>query len=122
MAEVMAGPFVWGAADCCTSACDVHRRLTGTDLMARYRGGYSDARSALRLIRAQGGLPAMAAAMAAEHGMRPCGWHPGALGLARVGRHEALVIGLDQSGWWAGKIDGGYAPVREVVTAWRRNG
>ncbi len=118
----MAGPFVWGTADCCTSACDVHLRLTGIDPMARYRGAYHGPRGALRLIRSQDGLPAMAAAMAATNDMRACGWHPGALGLAEVGRQHALVIGLDQPGWWAGKIDGGYAPVRGVVAAWRWNG
>lgn len=119
MAEVMACPFAWGVSDCCTAACDVHLRLTGTDPMAPWRGTYRDARSALRLIRAEGGLPALAARMAAAHGMRPCWWHPGALGLARFGRRETLVIGLDQPGWWAGKTDGGYAPVREVLAAWR---
>lgn len=119
VAEIMACPFEWGRADCCTAACDVHLRLTGVDPMASYRGAYHGPRGALRLIRAEGGLQAMAARMAEAHGMRSCGWHPGALGLAQVRRQQALVIGLDQPGWWAGKTDGGYAPVKEVVAAWR---
>lgn len=119
MAEVMARPFEWGVADCCTAACDVHLRLTGVDPMAPWRGAYHGPRGALRLIRDQGGLPAMAAQMAARAGMRPSYWHPGALGLVRVARQDVLVIGLDQPGWWAGKTAGGYGPVREVTAAWR---
>lgn len=119
VAEVMACPFAWGQSDCCTAACDVYLRLTGVDPMARWRGTYDGPRGALRLIRAAGGPEALFGQMMLDHGLRPSCWHPGALGLAPTGRHLALVIGLDQPGWWAGKIDGGYAPTREVVAACR---
>lgn len=119
--RLMAGPFEWGRADCCTSACDVFAALHGFDPMARWRGAYAGPRGALQLIRAAGGMRAMAEGIAAEHGMRACCWHPGALGLALVARHLALVIGLDQPGWWAGKAHGGFTPVRGVEAAWRKS-
>jgi hypothetical protein len=50
--------FVWGATDCCLFAADAVQSMTGVDYVADYRGTYSDAKGALRLISEAGGLPA----------------------------------------------------------------
>ena len=122
VAEVMARPFEWGRCDCCTAACDVFARLTGVDPMAPFRGAYAGPVQAGRLMRDAGGLQAMAQEMADAHGLQPCAWHPGALGLAHAGPRGALVlvIGLDQPGAWAGKSRGGWSVWSgDVVAAWR---
>lgn len=113
--RMMAGPFVWGHADCCTSACDVFAKLHGIDPMAPLRGRYSTARGAYRLItRAGGWFPlfrdlAQTADLTLTHS-----WGVGRLALARVGTDFALVIGIND-GLWAGKVDGGVQAVTDVV-------
>jgi hypothetical protein len=52
-------PFRWGTNDCALFAADAVRDTTGVDLAVDLRG-YSTARQALRIIRACGGLPAIA--------------------------------------------------------------
>lgn len=56
-----ARPFAWGTHDCCLWAADSVEAVTGTDPAARWRGTYRDEIGALRLVRALGGLPAVAA-------------------------------------------------------------
>jgi hypothetical protein len=50
--------FVWGTTDCCLFAADAVEAMTGTDYVADYRGTYTDAKGALRLINDAGGLSA----------------------------------------------------------------
>ena len=47
-------PFVWGQHDCSLWAADCILALTGEDLACSYRGKYTSAKSALRLIKASG--------------------------------------------------------------------
>lgn len=54
--EAARRPFVWGEWDCCTFPADWFRGLTGTDPMARWRGGYSSEEEARALIAEAGGL------------------------------------------------------------------
>lgn len=118
VAEVMQGPWVWGKSDCCAAACDVFARLHGRDPMKAYRGRYSTQRGALRLIARAGGFDNLAAMLAADAGLRPSGWAPGALGVANIDG-PALVIGVDH-GLWAGRIDGGFQTLPDggVRLAW----
>lgn len=44
-------PFKWGTNDCCLWACDVIKACTSTDLAAKFRGRYSDATGATRIIK-----------------------------------------------------------------------
>ncbi|SEP02981.1 hypothetical protein SAMN04490248_12041 [Salinihabitans flavidus] len=48
-------PFAWGVHDCATWAFDLRRDLTGgADIAARWRGRYSTARGAHRVMRRLG--------------------------------------------------------------------
>lgn len=42
--------FAWGTHDCCLLVADAINAMTGTDLAAPYRGKYTDAASAVKLI------------------------------------------------------------------------
>lgn len=46
-------PFVWGEHDCVLFAADMVQIMTGTDLAADYRGRYTDAAGAMRMMRAR---------------------------------------------------------------------
>lgn len=47
-------PFAWGSRDCATWAFDVRCALTGIDSAAEWRGRYSTARGAARMLRRLG--------------------------------------------------------------------
>lgn len=49
-----AAPFVWGKSDCLTLCADVVLALTGEDPMQLYRGSYSSAAEARRLLGSEG--------------------------------------------------------------------
>lgn len=102
-------PFAWGQADCLLWPASVVEALTGKDPAAEYRGAYSEARGARRLLRNLGvrSGPQLVAGMFAEVGVAHA-WrgdiavieHPsdqdpfGALGIV-LGPHLA---GYGQSG------------------------
>jgi hypothetical protein len=111
------GPLVWGASDCCTSACNVFAALWGVDPMQPLRGRYSSRAGAFRLIRAWGGWDAMTQRLALDAGLRRGPATPGALGLLGTGRDRTLAI-CTAPGIWAGRIDGGFRQIRAEVAAW----
>jgi hypothetical protein len=119
--DLMDGPFIWGRADCCTAACDVFRALHGVDPMAPLRGQYISELSARRLIRHWGGWHAMTADLAARAGLVAVPGAEGDLGLAKIGRDLALVIGIER-GLWAGKGADGVVTTSQIVAAWRVRG
>lgn len=49
-------PFSWGYQDCCLFAADAVHIMTGEDLAAEFRGTYTDAISATRILKEHGGL------------------------------------------------------------------
>lgn len=51
-------PFAWGRHDCCTFAGDAVQAIRGADPMADLRGAYKSQRSAAKVLKAEGGLPA----------------------------------------------------------------
>lgn len=53
-------PFTWGVQDCAMTAADCALAATGIDPAARYRGTYSDAMGAMRILNAVGGLAGLA--------------------------------------------------------------
>lgn len=124
--EVMARPWKWGEADCCTAASDVFLRLHGIDPMAPLRGSYSTAKGAARIILARGGFVEMAAGMASEAGLRGGIGEPGEVGVAenrrafggeRSGTYSLVICVAP--GVWAGKTEAGLRTVHEVVGCWR---
>lgn len=54
-----ATPFAWGVADCAMWAFDCVHAATGRDPAADLRGTYACARTAMRTLRAQGGMQRM---------------------------------------------------------------
>ena len=109
---VMSGPFAWGACDCSSAACDVFACLHGVDPLAPWRGAYTGAAGAARLIRSMCGPQALAREMAARSGLVP-GEAIGAIGL-----HGRSLIICIAPGWWAGKAKSGIAIVRAADEAW----
>lgn len=117
--EIMARPWRWGEADCCTAACDVFARLHGVDPMAPLRGRYGDRQGAFRLIKGLGGWVPMATSLAASAGLRAGRGEAGEIGVAALpdGGH-ALVVCV-APGSWAGKTLCGLATVAQVERCWR---
>jgi hypothetical protein len=56
--KVQDRPFDWGTHDCCTLAADWALELIGVDPIAPYRGLYTNAVGARRLILKHGGIEA----------------------------------------------------------------
>lgn len=112
--QVMSRPFERGAADCCTSACDVFAALWGLDPMAAIRSQYTGLKGAAALIRANGGLPGMAESIAAQSGFTE-GHAVGGLALSHDAQTLLVCI---QPGQWAGKTQTGYAIVRQAGKGW----
>lgn len=111
---VMGRPFEWGAADCCTAACDVFAALWGVDPMAEIRAQYTGLKGAAALIRENGGLPAMAESIAAQAGLS-AGHAAGGLALSHDARSLLVCI---EPGAWAGKTQTGFAILRQAGKGW----
>jgi len=111
-------PFQWGVHDCALWAADAVHATTGFDPAAELRG-YTTARQALRLIRARGGLRAMAE-RALGHALAPQYACRGDVVLMPMGRRQALgvVINADQVAG-PGAFGLHVAPLREALWAWR---
>lgn len=56
LAECASRPFQWGVHDCCLFVCDWVNLRLGRDLAREFRGGYTTAIGARRLIDQRGGL------------------------------------------------------------------
>ena len=115
--EVMDRPWQWGAADCCTAACDVFLRLHGVDPMEPLRGRYSTRLGAMRLIAQEGGFLAMGARLAARAGLAEVSGAPGDIGVVRDGLGR-LALGIRTESGWVGKTERGFATVPGAVRAW----
>lgn len=62
-------PFKWGENDCCLFACDAIAVLTGIDPAAKsFRGKYTTALGAGRLLKKSGGVEGVAAKQCQKHG------------------------------------------------------
>jgi hypothetical protein len=48
-------PFAWGAHDCALFAAGAVQAITGLDIAAEWRGRYTTARGAMRVLRRDGG-------------------------------------------------------------------
>lgn len=59
--ERIAMRFQWGINDCCLFAADCFYAATGTDPAGEFRGEYTDAISAARVLSRLGGLEVIAA-------------------------------------------------------------
>lgn len=110
--EVMSRPFSWGVCDCVTATCDVYLRLHGVDLLSPWRGRWTGAVSAERLVRDMGGPLACASEMARRAGLVQ-GAKTGGIGLS--GRTLVVCV---TPGIWVGKSKNGFGIVRTSDWAW----
>lgn len=62
-------PFCWGENDCCLFAADWIREATGRDIASDYRGKYSSALSASRILADEGGVVGVFRKAAEREGM-----------------------------------------------------
>jgi hypothetical protein len=115
--DVMDRPWQWGAADCCTAACDVFLRLHGIDPMEPLRGRYSSRLGALRLIAQEGGFLAMGDRLAARAGLVECEGAAGDIGVIRDAT-GVLALGIRTESGWVGKTERGLATA-QMMRAWR---
>lgn len=115
--DLMAGPFLWGPRDCCSSACAVFACLHGINPMAALPA-YTGAQGAARVIAEAGGWDALTARLAATAGLSE-GHAVGGLALSLPdprGR-RSLMICID-TGLWAAKSQNGLAIVRQAAKGW----
>lgn len=106
LAEGARLPFVWGERDCALWACDWIKAERGVDPAEALRGTYRSDRACARLLRAMGGLPALAADLAARAGIletdTPEAGDVGVIELP-IGTYLALSTG---AGWAIKAADG----------------
>jgi len=112
--EVYDAPFEWGAADCCTSACDVFARMHGVDPMAPLRGQYATRDEAWALIRRWGGWRRMFVSLTALAGLSDGSGAEGELGLVKTEAGFTLATGVGGD-WWAVKMDNGFKTIPGAI-------
>jgi hypothetical protein len=110
-------PFAWGAHDCCMWAADAVLAKTGRDPAAQFRGAYSDAMGAARLIESLGGIEAIGAM--AGHEIAPLMATWGDIGLVILEDRELLSVCDGRH--WLGTALGGLSarPLNAARKAWR---
>lgn len=113
--DVMDRPWCWGAADCCTAACDVFERLHGIDPMRSLRGLYVTRTGAARIIAQRGGFVAMAEGLAV--GLHASIGKPGDIGVIEMDNGPALAICIARR-QWAGKTETGFTTVPDFLRCW----
>lgn len=83
--------FAWGTNDCCIFAADCVLAMTGCDLAAAFRGTYSDALGAERLIAELGGVEQIADANCL-HQIAPIAAALGDVGVVESDGRKLLAI------------------------------
>lgn len=86
----MTSPFDWGVHDCCLWAADATAAITGHDHAAAWRGTYSTAAQAARLLHQLGGIHALAAL--AGPPCAPLRAGVGDVGLVQSGGQDLLAV------------------------------
>jgi hypothetical protein len=122
MAEVAAArsrPFKWGEHDCVTWAFEVRQAITGIDDASRWRGRYSSAAGAVRVMRRLGWSDYAAAGidLLGEPLGTPLLAQRGDIVLAADGFGVGVCVGAQA----AGVNPQGFVlvPLRQVAMAWR---
>jgi hypothetical protein len=102
LAASAAEPFVWGVRDCSLWPCEWIERMRGVDPAAGLRQRYGSALGCGRLLRASGGLEALARAIGHAAGLRETATPAdGDIVLARVDRGKIwfdLALGIAHGG------------------------
>jgi len=115
-------PFAWGEHDCCLHAAAVVEACTGVDLAAPWRGTYSTAAEAARLLASLGGLRALAAQAGPE--IDPAFATAGDVALIE-GEDGSELLAVHSGQVWTAVSVAGLVVVREpsrVLAAWKVGG
>ncbi|HXM32290.1 MAG TPA: hypothetical protein VN921_01460 [Chthoniobacterales bacterium] len=119
-------PFAWGVNDCCLFACDAVLAMTGEDLAETFRGRYSSAREAKRMLQEAGAetvgeLADMIAADFGLHCIPPLFAQRGDVVLLDREHGESLgIVSLHGVDIWAPAEERlAEVPLREGERAWR---
>lgn len=118
LAERMGRPFEWGTNDCVMFAADCVAATTGIDPAAEVRGSYRSASGAARVLKARGGLAAIAAAsLGSEVGQLMA--QPGDVGLLKNSGQECLAVWAGAA--WHAPAESGLAafPLQDALRVWR---
>jgi len=116
-------PFEYGAADCCTFACDWVLAIRGVDPMASWRSQYTTLAGAQRRMIERGGMIECVSAEMEAAGLKETIFpQPGDVGLVRQVHEgkEQTMLAIKTARGWACKAERGLvvAPL-EMVRAWR---
>lgn len=111
-------PFAWSTNDCCTFAADWILILTGVDHAAEYRGTYSSALGAGRILAERGGLEAIAAA-AGYTAIPPAFASRGDLVLFDMPDGPTLGVCAGKHSVFAGEAGAVSQPTANCRLAWR---
>jgi hypothetical protein len=110
-------PFAWGVHDCCLFAADAVHAQTGDDPAAKWRGTYSDAQGAARLVQKLGGLAAIAGLVGDR--IPPLTASVGDVGLVHADGRELLAVCMGPN-WLCPTAQGlGALPLDAAQMAWR---
>ena len=96
-------PFAWGTADCTQFAFDAVKAVIGEDMGKPYRGNYTTAAGALKILQKVGGVKKPAELFAAKFGKRK------AIAFARKG--DVVTCTPRQIGLSAQQGAGAFGPV-----------
>lgn len=117
-------PGAWGSHDCCLFACDIINELVGIDPAADLRGTYDSALSAVRVLKANGGVEVIAETRCAANGFKelpsPNFAQRGDLVLTDTPRHgPALGICVGRASAFVGESHLEFYPMASCRRAWR---
>ena len=111
-------PFVWGSQDCCLFAADCVIAMTDQDPAADLRGTYRSRLTAHAVLKAHGGLHAIAAARLGPPVPVASAW-AGDVGLTTGGKCGDLLLCVFTGQHWLAPAAGGLAVVPvEPLNAW----
>jgi len=111
-------PFAWGTHDCCMFAAHAVQEMTGADFAEPFRGRYSDATGALRVLTEAGG-PDLIASRALGRPI-PIGFaQRGDVIMVDIEGRKALAICLGAHAAGPGPDGLVFVPVTQWLKAWR---
>lgn len=118
VAQRLAVPFAWGSNDCVLFAADCVFAMTGQDLVADWRGQWSDQSSAVRAIVRAGGLEAAVQGCGLEQ-IQPLFAQRGDVVLHRQGGVDALAVCVGANLAAPGEAGLMFIGLEHGVQAWR---
>ena len=115
---VMCQKWQWGVTDCCSSACEVFRRINGIDPMQSIRGTYNTHKGAEKLISKMGGFLPMCETLASQAGLIDGVGESGEIGVSISGDNMPVLSVCVGDGYWAAKSKNGFVLLKNVMRSW----